>query len=149
MKSVYILLTRSHTLLSHSVSWLTGDEWTHVSLALDSRLKHMYSFARKNPHFPLPAGFVREDPRAGYFGAHGHIPCMLLRLRVEDEVYGDICRRLERMRAQADQLRYSLLGLMLCRLDFAHRRETHFFVPNLWADYWRRQGHCGCPKTPL
>lgn len=146
MKSVYILLTRSHTLLSHSVSWLTGDEWTHVSLALDSRLKHMYSFARKNPHFPLPAGFVREDPRAGYFGAHGHIPCMLLRLRVEDEVYGDICRRLERMRAQADQLRYSLLGLMLCRLDFAHRRETHFFCSQFVGRLLEETGALRLPK---
>ena len=65
MKSVYILLTRSHTLLSHSVALMTGDEWTHVSLALDSKLERMYSFARKNPLFPLPAGISPSLPAAG------------------------------------------------------------------------------------
>ena len=127
MKSVYILLTHSHTILSHSINWLTGDEWTHASLALDPGLERMYSFARKNPHFPLPAGLVRENVGEGYFGAHRDMPCMLLRLWVAEYVYEDICRRVQDMLDRADQLRYSLLGLMLCRMDFVHRRETHFF----------------------
>lgn len=127
MKSVYLLLTRSHTLLSRAIFRMTGDAWTHVSLALDSNLEQMYSFARKNPHFPLPAGLVREELHRGYFAAHGRMPCMLLRLQVEDNVYGEIHRRLAEMLRRSDEYRYSLLGLMLCRMDFAHRRETHFF----------------------
>lgn len=44
MKFVYILLTRTNTVLSRTIGFSTGDPFTHVSLALDAELTQLYSF---------------------------------------------------------------------------------------------------------
>ena len=61
MPNIYVLLTRSQSLLSRMIHRLTGDSFTHVSLALDSQLQTLCSFARRYSHTPLPAGLVHED----------------------------------------------------------------------------------------
>ena len=48
MKTLYLFLTRSGTLLSNLVYHLTGAQYTHVSLAFDEDLSTLYSSTRKN-----------------------------------------------------------------------------------------------------
>ena len=43
MKTLYIFLTRSGTLLSNLVYSLTGAQYTHISLAFDEDLSTLYS----------------------------------------------------------------------------------------------------------
>ena len=43
MKTIYILLTRSGTLLSNLVYAVTGANYTHASLAFDEDLSCLYS----------------------------------------------------------------------------------------------------------
>lgn len=40
MKTIYILLTRSTTILSRLVHFVTEDTYTHAALAFDEELKH-------------------------------------------------------------------------------------------------------------
>ena len=47
MKTLYIFLTRSGTLVSNLVYALTGAEYTHISLAFDEDLNTLYSSTRK------------------------------------------------------------------------------------------------------
>ena len=56
MKTLYIFLTRSGTLLSNLVYHLTGAQYTHVSLAFDEDLSTLYSSTRKNGYTMFPAG---------------------------------------------------------------------------------------------
>lgn len=53
MKTIYILLTRSGTLLSNLVYRLTGARYTHASLAFDEDLSCLYSSTRKNGYTTL------------------------------------------------------------------------------------------------
>lgn len=48
MKTIYILLTRSGTLLSKLVYAVTGASYTHASMAFDEELNCLYSSTRKN-----------------------------------------------------------------------------------------------------
>lgn len=146
MKSVYILLTRSSSVLSRSINWMTGDAWTHVSLALDIRLERMYSFGRHNPHFPLPAGLVCESLQKGYFAIHNRMPCMLMRLWVEDTVYTELEHSLNQMLGEADRFRYNIFGLMLCRMEIAYTRETHFFCSQFVSKMLLESGALQLPK---
>ena len=43
MKTIYILLTRSTTILSRLVHFVTEDTYTHAALAFDEELKTLYS----------------------------------------------------------------------------------------------------------
>ena len=60
MKTLYIFLTRSGTLLSNLVYSLTGAQYTHISLAFDEDLSTLYSSTRKNGYTMFPAGPSRE-----------------------------------------------------------------------------------------
>lgn len=46
MKKIYIILTHTGTLLSKIIKMYTKDEYSHVSISLDSELEEMYSFRK-------------------------------------------------------------------------------------------------------
>ena len=75
MKTLYIFLTRSGTLLSNLVYHLTGAQYTHVSLAFDEDLSTLYSSTRKNGYTMFPAGPSREYLNRGVFLQRENIPC--------------------------------------------------------------------------
>ena len=54
MKTIYILLTRSGTLLSKLVYAVTGASYTHASMAFDEELNCLYSSTRKNGYTMKP-----------------------------------------------------------------------------------------------
>ena len=73
MKTLYIFLTRSGTLLSNLVYSLTGAQYTHISLAFDEDLSTLYSSTRKNGYTMFPAGpqpGVPEPGRVPHAGEH-------------------------------------------------------------------------------
>ena len=61
MKTIYILLTRSGTLLSNLVYAVTGANYTHASLAFDEDLSCLYSSTRKNGYTMFPAGPTKQE----------------------------------------------------------------------------------------
>ena len=60
MKTIYILLTRSGTLLSKLVYAATGASYTHASMAFDAELGCLYSSTRKNGYTCSPQAPARN-----------------------------------------------------------------------------------------
>ena len=77
MKTLYIFLTRSGTLVSNLVYALTGAEYTHISLAFDEDLTTLYSSTRKNGYTMFPAG-PAGIPQPGRLPAAGEYPLCAL-----------------------------------------------------------------------
>ena len=127
MKNIYILLTRSSTILSTTINLLTKDEYTHVSIAFDENLESMCSFARKYANLPLPGGLMDEGLFKGYFKGHPRTPCMMMRLQVEDEAYELVKNRAEEMLANRDSYRFNIRGLFLCKFGIVKKRENYYF----------------------
>lgn len=93
MKTIYILLTRSGTLLSKLVYAVTGASYTHASMAFDEELNCLYSSTRKNGYTMFPAGPSKEYLNKGVFRLRGDAPCALYALDVTDEAYVRARRR--------------------------------------------------------
>ena len=146
--AIYILLTRSDTLLSGAISLFTGDSYTHVSLAFDPQLQSLCSFARRNAAFPLPAGLVREDLHEGYFCRHSEMPCALYALPVSRSAYGKARKKVEKMLENRLDYRYSIKGLALCKLGIAEEREGHYFCSQFVGEVLEDSGVCALPKPP-
>ena len=70
MKSIYILLTRSTTILSRLVYLITRDKYTHVSISFEKDLQPLYSSGRKNGCTLFPAGPCKESFYYGYMRKH-------------------------------------------------------------------------------
>lgn len=127
MPNIHILLTKSTTFVSQMIAMSTNAAFTHASICLDGTLHDFYSFARRLPYFPLPAGLVCEGLGDGYWGMHPEIPCLLLTLPVSDRALLRMRRQIDMMMESPEAYRYDLLGLLLCAADIAHRRKGHYF----------------------
>lgn len=87
MKKIYIILTHTGTFLSRIIKSYTKDEFSHVSVALDSELNEMYSFGRLHPYNPFWGGFVHERINAGTFKRFSKTRAKIYSLEIQDEQY--------------------------------------------------------------
>ena len=146
MKTLYIFLTRSGTLLSNLVYCLTGAQYTHVSLAFDEDLNTLYSSTRKNGYTMFPAGPSKEYLNRGVFRLRENIPCALYALEVSDEAYTRAKRRAEHMMHHGHLYRFNSLGLLLCWLHIRWRRRRHYFCSQFVSEVLEKSGAAELPK---
>lgn len=145
MKTLYIFLTRSGTLVSNLVYALTGAEYTHISLAFDENLNTLYSSTRKNGYTMFPAGPSREYLNKGVFRLRENIPCALYALEVSDEAYARAKRRAEHMMTHGELYRFNSLGLLLCAFHIRWNRRRHYFCSQFVSEVLQKSGsleHC-------
>ena len=146
MKTIYILLTRSGTLLSKLVYAVTGASYTHASMAFDEELNCLYSSTRKNGYTMLPAGPSKEYLNKGVFRLRGDAPCALYALDVTDEAYVRARRRAEHMMARGELYRFNTLGLILCALHIRWQRRRHYFCSQFVSEVLQKSGALDLPK---
>ena len=146
MKTLYIFLTRSGTLLSNLVYHLTGAQYTHVSLAFDEDLSTLYSSTRKNGYTMFPAGPSREYLNRGVFLQRENIPCALYALEVSEEAYARARRRAEHMMNHGHLYRFNSLGLLLCWLHIRWQRRRHYFCSQFVSEVLEKSGAVDLPK---
>ena len=148
MKSIYILLTRSDTVLSRIVHLITAARYTHVSIAFDGNLHAVYSSSRKNGRTLFPAGPCREYLERGYWKEHDQTPCVLYELRVDDQAYHAAQREVERILSNQGKYHFNILGLLLCQMNIPFQRRRHFFCSQFVGQVLNRSGALALPKDP-
>ena len=148
MKSIYILLTRSNTVLSRIVHLFTAARYTHASIAFDRDLQTVYSSSRKNGRTLFPAGPCREYLERGYWGKHDQTPCVLYELQVDDQVYHAALREVERILSNQRKYHFNILGLLLCQMNIPFRRRHHFFCSQFVGQVLDLSGALVLPKDP-
>jgi len=111
MEKIYIILTHTGTNLSKLIKNYTKDEFSHVSIALDRELKHMYSFGRLNPYNPIWAGFVHEYIDKGTFKRFYLTKAKVYELSVTKEQYEIVKNTIQEMEQKKDQYTFNILGL--------------------------------------
>ena len=146
MKTLYIFLTRSGTLLSNLVYHITGAQYTHVSLAFDPDLTTLYSSTRKNGYTMFPAGPSKEYLNRGVFRLREDIPCALYALDVTEEAYLRARRRANHMMAHGELYRFNSLGLLLCALHIRWQRRRHYFCSQFVSEVLQKSGSLDLPK---
>ena len=146
MKTIYILLTRSGTLLSKLVYAVTGASYTHASMAFDEELNCLYSSTRKNGYTMFPAGPSKEYLNKGVFRLRGDAPCALYALDVTDEAYVRARRRAEHMMARGELYRFNTLGLILCALHIRWQRRRHYFCSQFVSEVLEKERRDGAAQ---
>lgn len=146
MKTIYILLTRSGTLLSNLVYAVTGANYTHASLAFDEDLSCLYSSTRKNGYTMFPAGPSREYLNRGVFRLRENVPCALYALDVSDEAYTRARRRAEHMMAHGSLYQFNVIGLALCGMHIRWKRRRHYFCSQFVSEVLEKSGAVDLPK---
>lgn len=146
MKTIYILLTKSNTLLSRIVDFVTSDTYTHVSIAFDEELQTVYSSSRKNGRTLFPAGPCRENLQGGYYKKHPQIPCSVYQLQVSDETYENAKQEVAQIMSEVDHYHFNIIGLLLCRFNIPYHRKHYFFCSQFVGEILRRSHALILPK---
>ncbi len=127
MRKIYILLTKSNTILSRGIYLITRGEYTHASISLDTKFEMLYSFGRKYKHLILPAGFVKESVNHGVLGDSDDMKCAVYELEISEKAYKRLLRILDHMDKCGEKYRYSILGLPMCFFKKKYERKGYFF----------------------
>ena len=146
MKTIYILLTRSDTLLSRLVQLFTADPYTHASISFDHALQPLYSSARKNGETMFPAGPTTEVFHRGFYHKHQHIPCALYELSVPDEVYEAARAEAQNFARNSDLYSFNILGLILCNMGIPFHPRYKFFCSQFVGEILCRSRALQLPK---
>lgn len=125
--NIYIMLTRSNTVVSKAIYTIGNINYTHVSLGIDDKMEHLYSFCRRHPRLPLPAGFNKEDLYQGFYALHKDIPSRLYRITINEEKYNQLVSVLNALELCQRQLKYDLIGLIIAKMNIKHTRHNYRF----------------------
>lgn len=146
-KKIYILLSCSETVVSKCIGVFTAEPYTHASIAFDSGLSPLYSFARLGK-YPLPGGFRLEFTDSGYYKEHSGIRCAVYSLETDEQSFELAQRLVEKMRRSPALYRYNVLGLALCKLNIAWRREHYYFCSEFVSFVLSTANCMELPKNP-
>jgi len=147
-REIYILLIRTQSLLSRVIHIATREEYTHVSIGMESDCTQFYSFARRYTNLPLPAGFVRESIDSGMMAKSKTAPCALYRISVPESAYYTLRRKFKKMLKKQKRFQYSVLGTFLCFFGIAYKRENKYFCSQFVAETLNEAGLLKLTKSP-
>lgn len=131
---IYLVLTRTGTVISKAISFITGKRYTHASIASNIMLTDMYSFCRDKKETPLPANFNHEDIDTEVFGACKAIPCEVYRIPVtyeQLERYNDVIRHFILNR---ESYTYDIGALFLMALHIPYHMRNKFTC-SVWVGF--------------
>ena len=137
-RTARILLTRYSDWISGLVYYLTGRRFTHVSIALEDTNPYYYSFNFK--------GFCRETLEK--HRRRGVRRSMELELRISEEAYQNISRRLIFVQTHSKEYRYTRLGLFCAVLRLPFRWRRHYFCSQFVADLLEGSGALPLSRPP-
>ena len=127
MKNIYIVLTYTGTILSKIIKVYTGDEFSHVSVSLDRKLQHMYSFGRLNPYNPFIGGFVHEKTNKGTFKRFKNTRSKIIEISVEDEQYEFLKQNLKEFKNDRRIYKFNVLGLFAVGVNKRIKADKSFY----------------------
>ena len=127
MKKIYIILTYTGTMLSRIIKYYTGDEFSHVSIALDPQLRKMYSFGRLNPYNPFWGGFVHERINSGTFKRFSRTRAKIYSLEIDDEQYEKLKYAIFYIKKLRKYYKFNTLGLFAVGFKIKVRTDNSFY----------------------
>lgn len=114
MKRIYILLTRTNTVLARLVRKTTHSSYSHATLSLDNNFDRMYSFSRKYTNYPFIGRFMHEKLDSKLFKKYDYSFCLVYTALIQDSEYNEIENYVESIKNSKKVWRFNDIGLFSC-----------------------------------
>ncbi len=111
-EKVYIVLTRTNTVISRLIHTIKNDNYTHAAISLDENLEQMYSFGRKFTFNPFIGVFRKEEIDKGAYRVSPTVPSVIIEIQVSKEQYEKVKEILECFIANSSHYKYNYIGLL-------------------------------------
>lgn len=123
---LYIVLTRTNTVISRLIHLFTKDDYTHAALSFDKDLKEMYSFGRRTVYNPFIGRFKQEQLTEGIYKISRNLPGVILEIEVSQERYLEARELLEGFVANRFRYKYNYQGLIYGLLNKPTTNQERF-----------------------
>ena len=127
MKTIYVVITYTGTMLSKIIKMYTKSEFSHVSISLDLELQQMYSFGRLKPYNLIIGGFVHEYINKGTFKRFYKTKAKICALQVTDEQYKNMKEIISKIEKEKDKYTFNVLGLFAAGFHKKIGKERSFY----------------------
>jgi len=129
-KHIYVVLSRSGTILSHIIHWITRDTYTHAALALDEDMELLFSFGRRWSYNPFIGCFKHErlNDRLYVHGRPGAIVKIPVSARQYEEIYHHVRMFSDNPKAYSYNLTGLITGIFHRTFEGSHRFFCSEFV---------------------
>ncbi|EDS73277.1 hypothetical protein ANASTE_00997 [Anaerofustis stercorihominis DSM 17244] len=145
---IYLMFSRSNTLLSKAIYKRTKEDYTHVAISLDDTFDTFYAFGRRNPNFMLPARFTKESPFKGLYEKNQDIKIKIVSIEINESQYESISNHLSKMYEERLDYKYDILGVMLCNGNITLNRKYHKFCSEFVSELLSSNGVIDIFKSP-
>ncbi len=126
MKDVFIVLSRSHTILARAIRIFTKKYYNHTSISFTESLDVFYSFGRRNPKYMFPAGFITEGVKSGFFGLHPNTKICVLKFSVKDEEFNQIQEKLQPFIKEPLKYKYGVFQMPLMMMGIKYTPKNQY-----------------------
>lgn len=123
-KQINILLSRHHDSLSRLIYYVTGRDYTHVSIGIDNSDVY-YSFNGKGFRIEQPKRWKIKDSR---------ISATVYEIEVSQEEYRKTIEFIDKIKKNQEQYKYSFFGIFLCILRIPYKAKKKYFCSQFVAD---------------
>lgn len=138
--NLYIVLSKTNTILGRAIRKYLGVEYNHSSISLDSSLEQLYSFGRKDVYSFVNAGFVVEGKDHGFFKVYDNANISVLKWPVTEQEWKSVKLTIEKFEANNKDYKYNIVGLITCSLDIPFARKNQYFCSQFVADVLDKSG---------
>jgi hypothetical protein len=138
MKNIYVVVSKTGSIVSRLIGRATGDPYTHASIALDDSLEPMYSFGRIYTNNPVIGGFVKESVNYGSMKKFRTAEIVVIQLKVENEQYAEINEYIDAMYRQRKKYHYNYIGFFLAKFGLHIHRDNYFYCSEFVKDLLTR-----------
>lgn len=123
---LYIVLTRTNTMISRLIQLFKNDEYTHASISLDKELNYMYSFSRRSTYNPFIGRFKKEDINEGLYKFCDTLPGVIIEIEVSREQHEKAKALLEHFISNSSLYKYNYKGLLYSLLNKPASSDDRF-----------------------
>lgn len=127
MKEIYIVLTKSKSILSHVIDLLLPSEYTHASISFDFNLEEMYSVGRVYAFTALPARMKKESLDKSFYRYYKQTKMGIYSILVSNASFIKMKNYVEKLYQHKSKLRFSILGILCCSLNIRLKRKNRMF----------------------
>ncbi|PFG43291.1 hypothetical protein ATJ88_1976 [Isoptericola jiangsuensis] len=146
--SVYVVLSRSSTVLSRTIRIATGDDYTHAALALDPTLDLMFSFGRRRARNPFVGCFKRERLDDDVYRSMDTLPGLVLEVPATDGQRDAVGAEIGRFLLDGHTYSYNTPGLLRGLVGRGTEDGNRYFCSEFVYHVLRHAGVCdlGVPR---
>ena len=145
---LYIVLTRTNTIISKLIQIFTHDKYTHASISFDKNLNKMYSFGRKYTFNPFIGRFKKEDIDRGIYKVFPTIPSVVIEIQVSTKQYHKAKNLLEQFISNSNLYKYNYIGLLHNLFNISVNYDHRFFCSEFVYHILNESGIVDFNKSP-